>query len=83
METKRILLRPWRDDDAAALFKYASDPEVGPRAGWPPHKSMEEMADFCAQFVDEYNKNTGQSLNREEYKAMLLQYYPSLKRWQL
>ena len=39
METERILLRPWRDDDAAALFKYASDPDVGPRAGWPPHKS--------------------------------------------
>lgn len=42
METERIVLRPWRDDDAEALFKYASDPEVGPRAGWPPHKSVEE-----------------------------------------
>lgn len=42
METERIILRPWRDDDAATLFKYASDPEVGPRAGWPPHKSVEE-----------------------------------------
>ena len=44
---------------------------------------MEEMAEFCTQFVDEYNKNTGQNLTREEYKQMLLQYYPSLKRWQL
>lgn len=42
METERILLRPWRDDDAETLFRYASDPEVGPRAGWPPHKSVEE-----------------------------------------
>ena len=42
METARILLRPWRDSDAPELFKYASDPEVGPRAGWPPHKSVEE-----------------------------------------
>ena len=41
METERILLRQWRDDDAEALFKYASDPEVGPRAGWPPHESVE------------------------------------------
>ena len=41
-ETDRILLRPWRESDAEALFKYASDPEVGPRAGWPPHKSVEE-----------------------------------------
>ena len=46
METNRILLRPWRDYDAAALFKYASDPEVGPRAGWPPHKSMEESLEI-------------------------------------
>ena len=45
--------------------------------------TMEEMADFCAQFVDEYNKNTGQKLTREEYKQMLLQCFPNLKRWQL
>ena len=46
METERILLRPWRDDDAAELFKYASDPDVGPRAGWPPHKSVEESLEI-------------------------------------
>ena len=44
---------------------------------------MEEMVEFCSQFVDEYNKNTGQHLNQEEYKALLRQYYPNLKRWQL
>ena len=42
METGRFLLRPWNENDAETLFKYASDPEVGPRAGWPPHKSVEE-----------------------------------------
>ena len=42
METERILLRPWRESDAESLFKYASDPDVGPRAGWPPHKNVEE-----------------------------------------
>lgn len=46
METERILLRPWRESDAEALFKYASDPEVGPRAGWPPHKSVEESREI-------------------------------------
>ena len=44
--------------------------------------TMEEMAEFCAQFVDEFNKNTGQQLTREEYKQELLKYYPMLKRWQ-
>ena len=42
METERILLRHWRESDAKSLFKYASDPGVGPRAGWQPHKSVED-----------------------------------------
>lgn len=41
IETGRLLLRPWREEDAAALFKYASDPRVGPAAGWPAHTSVE------------------------------------------
>ena len=45
--------------------------------------TMEEMAEFCAQFVDEFNKNTGKHLSREEYKQELLKYYPILKRWSL
>ncbi len=45
--------------------------------------TMEEMADFCAQFVDDYNKHTGKSLSREEYKNELLKFFPLLKRWQL
>ena len=41
IETDRLILRPWLDSDAEALFRYASDPDVGPRAGWPPHKDIE------------------------------------------
>lgn len=41
-ETVRLRVRPWRESDAEALFKHASTPEVGERAGWPPHKSIEE-----------------------------------------
>ena len=50
METERIQLRPWRDSDAEALFKYASDPEVGPRAGWAPHKSVAESREIICKF---------------------------------
>lgn len=46
LETDRLILRPWRETDAEALFKYASDPDVGPRAGWPPHKSVEESLEI-------------------------------------
>ena len=45
LQTDRLLLRPWTESDAEALYKYASDPEVGPRAGWPPHKSVTESLD--------------------------------------
>ena len=40
--SNRLLLRPWQDDDAPLLYRYASDPDVGPRAGWAPHQSVEE-----------------------------------------
>lgn len=46
METNRIILRPWRDSDAEVLYKWASDPDVGLRAGWAPHKSVEESREI-------------------------------------
>ena len=39
--TKRLILRSWREEDAQDLYRYASDPEIGPPAGWPPHTSVE------------------------------------------
>lgn len=39
IETKRLLLRPWKDEDAEDLYLYARDPRVGPMAGWPVHTS--------------------------------------------
>ena len=52
METERILLRYWQESDAEALFlKYASDPDVGPRAGWPAQdKSVEESREIIRTF---------------------------------
>ena len=44
-ETDRLILRPWVESDAEALYVYARDNEVGPIAGWPPHKSVEESLD--------------------------------------
>lgn len=46
MQTDRIILRPWQESNADSLFRYASDPIVGERAGWPPHKSVEESLDI-------------------------------------
>ena len=50
METERIILRLWRKEDAENLFKYASDPDVGPRAGWAPHQSAEESREIIQKY---------------------------------
>ena len=55
METERIVLRSWLDTDAEILYKYASDPDVGPRAGWSPHKSVEESLDVIRNV---FNRDT-------------------------
>ena len=46
LETERLILRPWCDTDAETLYRYASDPEVGPIAGWPPHTSVENSLEI-------------------------------------
>lgn len=42
IETQRLHLRPWAENDAEALYELAKDPQVGPAAGWPAHKDAEE-----------------------------------------
>ena len=45
--------------------------------------TMDEMIEHCSQFVDEFNKNAGQNLSREEYKQMMQGFFPMLKRWRM
>ena len=46
LETERLILRPWEERDAHDLFQYASNPEVGPIAGWPVHTSVENSREI-------------------------------------
>lgn len=46
--TERLTLRHWRKGDAAeaqALYRYASDPDIGIRCGWMPHQSVERSSE--------------------------------------
>ena len=45
LETERLILHRWECGDADSLFEYAKDPDVGPIAGWPAHRSVEESLD--------------------------------------
>ena len=42
LRTGRLLLRPWREEDAAELYGLACDERIGPAAGWLPHRSVAE-----------------------------------------
>ena len=53
IETCRMCLRPWRDEDAPALYRYASDPRVGPLAGWPVHTGVENSREIIRGVLSE------------------------------
>ena len=42
LETTRLRLRPWGEEDADALYRFARDPMVCEGAGFPPHQSPED-----------------------------------------
>lgn len=46
IETERLILRPWQESEAEILYRYASDPDVGPVAGWTPHASVADSLEI-------------------------------------
>ena len=63
IHTPRLILRPWEESDAEALYRFARDPLVGPPAGWPPHTSVENSREIIRGVLSA----------RETY-AMVLRY---------
>ena len=58
LETKRLILRRWNEDDAEDLYRYAGDPDVGPIAGWPAHKSVNESRDVIKNVLNGHTNMT-------------------------
>ncbi len=52
LTTERLVLRPWKEADAESLFEYAKDPDIGPIAGWPPHKSIDESLEVIRNVLN-------------------------------
>lgn len=46
LETERLMLRRWEETDAEDLYRYASNPEVGPIAGWAVHTSVDDSREM-------------------------------------
>jgi hypothetical protein len=43
--------------------------------------TMDEMISHCAQFVEEFNKDSEQKLTKEQAIVNMKQFFPLMKRW--
>lgn len=68
LETERLILRPWNEEDAGDLYAYAKDPQVGPIAGWPPHTSVENSREIIKDVLSA--EGTYAVVLKEEQKAV-------------
>ena len=55
LESERLILRNFTELDTDDLYRYAVDPEVGPRAGWKPHESRAESLAIVRMFISDDN----------------------------
>ena len=76
IETERLILRPFSQEDLDDFFEYASVPGVGEMAGWHHHKTKEATQMILDMFiehdktfalVDKETKKVIGSLGVEEY----------------
>lgn len=51
VETERLILRNFRQEDLNDFYEYARNPAVGPNAGWKPHESIEESQHILDCFI--------------------------------
>ncbi len=57
LETQRLILRPFRTEDAEAMFSgWASDPEVTKYLTWNTHESIDDTRAILEQWIGEYEK---------------------------
>lgn len=68
LETPRLLLRPWRQEDLADFYEYAKVDGVGQMAGWLPHESIEKSQEILNHFIKE--KKTFAIVLKENGKAI-------------
>lgn len=55
IQTPRLVLRPWKENDLEDFYSYASVPGVGEMAGWPHHENMETSKMILDSFIAKKN----------------------------
>jgi len=61
LETNRLFVEPYRDEDLPDIFAYASQPEITNFLTWEPHKSIDDSRQFLT-WVRSSNRNERGSL---------------------
>lgn len=51
LETERLILRPWKQEDLQDFYEYASVDGVGQMAGWAPHENIEISQKILDSFI--------------------------------
>lgn len=84
--SERLILRPWRETDLQDFYEYARVDGVGQRAGWLPHKDIEESERILSRFIEgkhvfalEYNGKAIGSLGIESYREDIYPEFDHLK----
>ncbi len=52
LETDRLILRNWSEDDLTDFYEYAKNPHVGPDAGWAPHRDIAVSRQILLLFIE-------------------------------
>lgn len=96
LETERLILRSWKISDLDDFYEYSKNPNVGPMAGWKPHKNKEISKGILQSFIknDEvwaivYKKNNRvigsignhRDVKRNLLKARMIGYVLSEEYW--
>lgn len=52
LNTERLVLRCFAPNDAVDVYAYAQSGQVGPMAGWAPHKTLEDSRRAVEGFIE-------------------------------
>lgn len=68
IETSRLILRAWQENDLDDFYEYASVEGVGENAGWKHHESIEDSQDILNIFIS--SKDEFAIINKIENKVI-------------
>ena len=82
LETERLILRPWKEQDLLDFYAYTGDKAVAPGMGWTRVESLEMAMKFFPQYMSEKEsfalelKETGEVIGDISVQSRPWERYP-------